>query len=59
LNEADCPRTHRKSLFSTIKIPFAKEEHAVIARRAIQVDRELNAHLVERKMEVEGSILIV
>jgi hypothetical protein len=44
---------------STIKIPFANEAHATIAKRAILVDRELNAHLVERTMSVEGSVLVV
>ena len=44
---------------ATIKIPFANEAHATIAKRAILVDRELNAHLVERTMSVEGSVLIV
>jgi hypothetical protein len=43
----------------TISIPFAIAAHANIAKRAIQVDRELNAHLIERKMEVEGSVLKV
>ncbi|AFR97550.1 hypothetical protein J008_05498 [Cryptococcus neoformans] len=43
----------------TLKIPFHTSEHAVIARRALDVDREQNGSLVRREMNVEGDILVV
>lgn len=44
---------------STLKIPFHTSEHALIARRALDVDREQNGSLVRREMNVEGDVLIV
>ncbi|KAG9014071.1 hypothetical protein FRB94_000269 [Tulasnella sp. JGI-2019a] len=41
----------------TIAIPFLSEEHATIAKRVIDVDRELQAHAVKRTLHVEGNIL--
>lgn len=46
------------SPISTLRIPFKSAEHADIARRVILVDRELNGHLVERTIIVEGNTLI-
>jgi hypothetical protein len=43
---------------STLRIPFKTAEQANIARRVILVDRELNAHLVERSLTVEGNELV-
>ncbi|GHJ87054.1 hypothetical protein NliqN6_3456 [Naganishia liquefaciens] len=43
---------------TTLRIPFKSAAHADIARRVILVDRELNAHLVERSIVVEGSNLV-
>lgn len=40
------------SLRRTLSIPFASREHAIIAKRVVSVDRELNQHLVERQMEI-------
>ncbi|RXK36303.1 hypothetical protein M231_06439 [Tremella mesenterica] len=43
----------------TLKIPFYTSQHAQIAKKVLQVDKEQNAQLVERQLEVEGNILIV
>lgn len=43
----------------TLRIPFLNAEHAVVAKRALDVDREVNAGLVERTTEVEGEVLVV
>lgn len=45
-------------LDSTLRIPFKSAEHADIARRVILVDRELNGHLVERSILVDGNNLV-
>ncbi|ODO07970.1 hypothetical protein L198_00449 [Cryptococcus wingfieldii CBS 7118] len=42
-----------------LRIPFRTPEHAVIARRALDVDKEQNAGMVHREMSVEGDILVV
>lgn len=42
----------------TIRIPFASEKHATIAKQVIEVDKELQPHAVKRVLEVEGNILI-
>lgn len=44
---------------STIRVPFLTPEHATIARRALDVDREQNASFVEREITVEGAELIM
>ncbi|WVR04674.1 hypothetical protein IAU60_001685 [Kwoniella sp. DSM 27419] len=43
----------------TVRIPFHIPEHAEIARRALDVDREQNGTFVHREMEVEGYELVV
>ncbi|KAJ9093772.1 hypothetical protein QFC19_008211 [Naganishia cerealis] len=43
---------------TTLRIPFRTAEQANIARRVILVDRELNAHLVERTLDVEANVLV-
>lgn len=40
-------------------IPFANTEHAKLAKRALEVDREQNAEFVERTVEVEGEDLLM
>lgn len=40
-------------------MPFAIPEHATMAKRALEVDREQNAEFVERTLEVEGDELIM
>ncbi|KAJ4477199.1 CTAG/Pcc1 family, partial [Lentinula aciculospora] len=42
----------------TLKIPFAVEKHALIAKRTIEVDPELQPHVVKRTISVEENILI-
>ena len=42
----------------SVRIPFANPEHASIAKRVIEVDSELQAHLVKRSLEVENCELI-
>lgn len=44
---------------SELRIPFYNEEHARIAKRSLDVDREPNFELVERRTVVEGSVLVV
>jgi hypothetical protein len=41
-----------------LKIPFASEKHALIAKQTIEVDPELQPHAVKRTIEVEGNILV-
>ncbi|EIW71225.1 hypothetical protein TREMEDRAFT_67629 [Tremella mesenterica DSM 1558] len=43
----------------TLKIPFYTSQHAQIAKKVLQVDKEQNAQLVERQLEVEENILVV
>jgi len=42
-----------------MRVPFANQEHATIAKRALEVDREQNAEFVERTITVEGDELIM
>ena len=42
----------------SVRIPFANPEHASIAKRVIEVDSELQAHLVKRSLDVEDCELI-
>ncbi|KAF9073458.1 CTAG/Pcc1 family [Rhodocollybia butyracea] len=42
----------------TLKIPFASEKHALIAKQTIQVDPELQPHAVKRTIEVRGNFLV-
>ncbi len=42
-----------------LRIPFPTAEHATIAKRALSVDRELNASHVSRSIELDGSVMIV
>ncbi|EIM91080.1 transcription factor Pcc1, partial [Stereum hirsutum FP-91666 SS1] len=41
-----------------IRIPFATNKHATIAKQVIEVDRELQPHAVKRDLSVEGDVLI-
>ena len=43
----------------TVKIPFASNKHAEIAKKVIEVDQELQAHQVKRDLVVEDATLIV
>lgn len=43
----------------TLRIPFLNAEHAAVAKRALDVDREVNAGLVERVTELQGEVLVV
>lgn len=45
--------------FRSLRVPFLSAEHASIAKRALEVDREQNADFVERTIETEGTDLIV
>ncbi|KAH9903061.1 Pcc1-domain-containing protein [Cubamyces lactineus] len=42
----------------TIRIPFASEKHANIAKQVIDVDRELQPEVVKRTLAVEGNELV-
>ncbi|KAJ3835360.1 CTAG/Pcc1 family [Lentinula raphanica] len=42
----------------TLKIPFASEKHALIAKQAIEVDSELQPHIVKRRISVDGDVLV-
>ncbi|QRV74886.1 transcription factor Pcc1 [Ceratobasidium sp. AG-Ba] len=42
----------------TVRIPFISPEHASIAQRTIQVDKELQPHAVKRTLAVEGDVLV-
>jgi len=42
----------------TLTIPFASDQHALIAKKTIEVDSELQAHAVKRTIEVEGNMLV-
>ena len=42
----------------TMRIPFASEKHANIAKQAIEVDRELQPDVVKRTLAVEGNELV-
>ncbi|KAF9048536.1 CTAG/Pcc1 family [Panaeolus papilionaceus] len=41
----------------TIDVPFACHEHAVITKRVIEVDAELQPHAVKRELSVQGDVL--
>ncbi|KAJ4494902.1 hypothetical protein C8J55DRAFT_415576, partial [Lentinula edodes] len=41
-----------------LKIPFASEKHALIAKQTIEVDPELQPHAVKRIITVEENVLI-
>jgi len=43
----------------TVRIPFSSSDHATIAKRAIEVDRELQPQAVKRTIVVQGDDLIV
>lgn len=43
---------------STIKIPFASNKHATIAKQVIEVDAELQAQAVKRTLKVKDEMLI-
>ncbi|TBU42363.1 transcription factor Pcc1-domain-containing protein [Dichomitus squalens] len=42
----------------TMRIPFASEKHANIAKQVIDVDRELQPDVVKRTLSVEGNDLV-
>ncbi|GMK57904.1 hypothetical protein CspeluHIS016_0407380 [Cutaneotrichosporon spelunceum] len=44
---------------ATLRIPFLNPEHAATAKRALDVDREVNMELVERQTWLEGNMLVV
>ncbi|CAK9782478.1 Pcc1-domain-containing protein [Cutaneotrichosporon oleaginosum] len=44
---------------ATLRIPFLTAEHAAMAKRALDVDREVNMDLVERVTSLEGEELVV
>ncbi|KAI0331873.1 transcription factor Pcc1 [Cubamyces sp. BRFM 1775] len=41
-----------------MRIPFASEKHANIAKQVIDVDRELQPEVVKRTLAVEGNELV-
>ncbi len=41
-----------------MRIPFASEKHANIAKQVIDVDRELQPNVVKRTLAVEGNELV-
>ncbi|TDL25802.1 transcription factor Pcc1 [Rickenella mellea] len=41
-----------------MKIPFASEKHASIAKQVIEVDPELQAQAVKRTLTTEGDVLV-
>jgi len=42
----------------SVRIPFASEQHATIAKEVIDVDKELQSHVVKRTLAVDGNVLI-
>ena len=42
----------------TVRIPFASNKHATIAKQVIDVDAELQKEAVKRSLTVEGDELI-
>lgn len=42
----------------TMRIPFASEKHATIAKQVIEVDKELQPQVVKRELSIEGNILV-
>jgi len=43
----------------TFRIPFTSQEHAIIAKRVMDVDKELQADSVKRMLQVEDNELVV
>ncbi|KAH7927919.1 transcription factor Pcc1 [Leucogyrophana mollusca] len=43
----------------SVRIPFATQKHAMIAKQVIEVDSELQRHGVKRTLTVEGDDLLV
>ncbi|KAL1705401.1 transcription factor Pcc1-domain-containing protein [Schizophyllum commune] len=41
-----------------LRIPFASEKHANIAKQTLEVDRELQPQSVKRTLEVDGQCLV-
>ncbi|KIK63002.1 hypothetical protein GYMLUDRAFT_242081 [Collybiopsis luxurians FD-317 M1] len=41
-----------------LKIPFASEKHALIAKQTIEVDPELQPHAVKRTIEAQDNVLV-
>ncbi|WVQ83270.1 hypothetical protein IAT38_005409 [Cryptococcus sp. DSM 104549] len=56
-NQAQIPDSSWHTV--SLRIPFRTQDHAVIAHRALDVDREQNGSLVHREMKVEGDTLII
>ncbi|CAL1716681.1 unnamed protein product [Somion occarium] len=42
----------------TVRVPFASEQHASIAKQVIEVDRELQPDVVKRTIEVDKNELV-
>jgi hypothetical protein len=42
----------------TVRVPFASASHVQIAKQVIEVDKELQEHMVKRELEVEGELLV-
>ncbi|KAI0001480.1 transcription factor Pcc1-domain-containing protein [Russula compacta] len=42
----------------SIRIPFANPRHASIAKQVIEVDRELQSHVVIRELTLDGDVLV-
>jgi hypothetical protein len=42
-----------------MRIPFLTHEHAAIAKRSLEVDREQNSAFVRRTISVEADELVV
>jgi hypothetical protein len=51
--KADFPRPR------SLRIPFLTHEHAAIAKRSLEVDREQNSSFVRRTISVEADELVV
>ena len=47
-----------KLFVRTVRIPFASAKHASIAKQVIEVDAELQAKAVKRKLETEDDALM-
>ena len=42
----------------SVRIPLASSEHAIIVKRVIDVDKELQSHVVKRTLDVEAETLV-
>ncbi|OBZ72080.1 EKC/KEOPS complex subunit SPAC4H3.13 [Grifola frondosa] len=42
----------------TMRIPFASQKHATIAKQVIEVDKELQPEVVKRVITVEDNLLV-